>query len=80
MEGLRPSYPPGEAESGSPTVHRPVKWGSYPPYRHGCEYRDTGCRCTFLQTPQLHIAYLEIISYICILTCSNRFGHHARNY
>ena len=51
MEGFCSNAPPGEYEAGSPTIHRPGQEGSYPPHRHGYEYRDTGRRCPFLQTP-----------------------------
>ena len=56
MEGISPNAPPGEYEVGSPTVHRPGQGGYSPPHRHGCEYRDTGRKFPFLQTPQPRIA------------------------
>ena len=79
MEGLCPNAPPGESEAGSPPFNRPVQGESSPTHRHGCEYRDTGHICPFLQTPQPHISCLQRISFIFPLTRSNKFGYHIRH-
>ena len=55
LEGLCPNDPPGEADVVSLMVHHPGQGGYSPPYWHGCEYRDTGCRCpVLLNTPTAH--------------------------